>query len=170
MKKKVFFFLICIGFCLNSCVKPLPQIPANKNIESDTKKSNLLILNQNLAIREDSIVKIIANKLGNFKKNELGFWYKIYPIGNGTNIKDSISCDFYFKIYNLKYQLVQQGNKKAQIGKKQLIVGLEEGLKLMHKGDSATFIIPWYLGFGMSGENSTIQPYTSLIFRVITIK
>jgi len=52
------------------------------------------------------------------------------------------------------------------VGKKQMVVGLEEGLKLMHGGDSAAFIIPWYLGYGMKGNAPLIAPYTSIIYKI----
>ena len=66
----------------------------------------------------------------------------------------------------LNGKLVESGEKRIVIGKKQLVVGLEEGLKLMHRGDSATFIIPWYLGYGMKGYGQMVPSYTSLVYEV----
>lgn len=49
----------------------------------------------------------------------------------------------------------------------QVIKGLEEGLGLMGKGESALFILPSELAFGKSGSSTgIIPPFTSLIFEV----
>jgi len=44
--------------------------------------------------------------------------------------------------------------------------GLEESMKLLREGDSATIIIPWYLGYGMKGKEPKIPPYTSIIYQI----
>jgi len=63
-------------------------------------------------------------------------------------------------------KVIQEDEKQVIIGKKQVVTGLEEGLKLMHKGESATFIIPSYLGFGMKGNMPLVPPYTSLVYQI----
>jgi len=100
----------------------------------------------------------------------LGFWYKIYPSTDGTLIKDKEKCQFAYQLTSLDGKVMEQTNKQIVIGKKQIVVGLEEGIKLLHKGDSATFIIPWYLGYGMKGNKSVVPPYTSLIYHIKVMK
>jgi FKBP-type peptidyl-prolyl cis-trans isomerase len=161
---KLFLLVICFGFI--SCIKQAPQLPSNKGIVKDKTPDSLLKMNHGLIIREDSILKIFANKKGSFQKNQVGFWYTVFKIGKGAAIKDSVQCAFYYEVKKLSGETLQSGKKQIIIGKKQTIVGLEEGLKLMHKGDSATFIIPWYLAYGMTGNKPLIPPYTSLIYNV----
>lgn len=168
MKIKLLAFIFSLFFCVGllSCKKQAPQLPSNKGIETNNNVASLLIINHDLTIREDSILKIFAEKKGIFKKNELGFWYKIYKTGKGSIIGDSVACEFEFSMMKLDGKELQTGKKQVVIGKKQLITGLEEGLKLMHKGDSASFIIPWYLGYGMKGDGSLVLPYTSIIYKI----
>jgi FKBP-type peptidyl-prolyl cis-trans isomerase len=166
-KQHVYIFLvlvICFGFI--SCIKQAPQLPSNKGIVKDKTPDSLLKMNHGLTIREDSLLKIFANKKGSFQKNQVGFWYTVFKTGKGASIKDSVQCSYYFEIKKLSGEILQSGKNQIIIGKKQTIVGLEEGLKLMHKGDSATFIIPWYLAYGMTGNKPLIPPYTSLIYNV----
>jgi FKBP-type peptidyl-prolyl cis-trans isomerase len=66
----------------------------------------------------------------------------------------------------LNGKVLQVDEKNIIIGKRQVVTGLEEGLKLMHKGESATFIIPWYLGYGMKGNEPLVPPYTTLIYQI----
>lgn len=166
MKKSGFrlITILCIG--LFSCIKQAPQLPSNKVIERNTDNATLLKINNTLTHREDSLIRIVAERNGNFKKSSIGFWYKIFHIGHGASIKDSVSCVFDFQSFKLNNTLIKAGSEKIIIGKKQTITGIEEGLKMMHSGDSATFIIPWYLAYGMIGDNEVIPPYTSLIYKI----
>lgn len=166
MKKWCIFSIVILFFGIISCVKQSPQIPSNKITEIDNDRSSLLKINGNLTQKEDSFLAIIAKKKGSFKKNNIGFWYQIFNTGKGELITDSTLCKFDFKIFIINNKLIQSGQKTIIIGKKQSITGLEEGLKMMHKGDSATFIIPWYLAYGMTGNTDLIPPYTSLIYKI----
>ena len=165
MKKlQVTFALILLSSLLLSCTKQSPQTPSNKDRSVDKSTVSLLYINQKLAIKEDSQLKKFALQRDKaFKKSEIGFWYKKDLLGNGSKLKDSISCKFSYKLLSLKGKILQSESKKIVIGKKQVIVGLEEGLKLLNKGDSATLIIPWYLAYGMKGNGSMIPPYTSIL-------
>jgi FKBP-type peptidyl-prolyl cis-trans isomerase len=163
--KTIALFFVC--FLLLSCTKQQPQLPSNKGVDIDRKAVSLLTINQNLAKKEDGILKAIAlQKDKAFKKSEIGFWYKIERIGKGPKINDSTVCKFSCRLLSLKGKLLQRDDKQIVIGKKQIVAGLEEGLKLMNKGDSATIIVPWYLAYGMKGEEPLIPPYTSLIYIV----
>jgi FKBP-type peptidyl-prolyl cis-trans isomerase len=53
----------------------------------------------------------------------------------------------------------------------QLIKGLETGVKKMHEGEKAKFIIPSYLAFGSSGSSTGIvPPFTTVIYEVELLK
>ena len=156
--------LFCVGFI--SCIKQAPQLPSNKVIQNNNDGAVLLKINSNLTKQEDERLTIIAQKAGSFKKNNLGFWYQIFRTGKGESIADSSLCKFDYQLFKTNGKLINSGQNTIVIGKKQSITGLEEGLKMMHKGDSASFIIPWYLAYGMTGYSNFIPPYTSLIYKI----
>jgi len=158
--------VLLFSFSIISCTKSLPQLPSNKNKKTDKSASSLMIINHELAMKEDNILKKYADSIGSFKKSGIGFWHKIYKSGSGSIIKDSVSCKFYSTLELLNGKILETKINQLIIGKRQTIVGLEEGIKLMHKGDSATFIIPWYLGYGMIGKDKLIPPYTSIIYKI----
>ena len=163
-KNRVFIFIL---FCsLLSCVKQSPQLPSNKGNTGDENGATLLLMNQKLALKEDSVLAKFVPKGAGYKKSDLGFWYKIYQSNDGLCIKDKDKCQFAYQMTAIDGKMLEQTKKQIVIGQKQIVVGLEEGIKLLHKGDSATFIIPWYLGYGMKGNNPTVPPYTSLIYHV----
>ena len=165
INKPVTVLLFCL--LLISCSRQSPQIPSNKGNVTDKNSESLLVINQNLAKKEDSILKTVALKQDiAFKRNGLGFWYKIDHVGHGSGIKDSIKCTVNYKLISIRGKLLQTEEKQVVIGKMQLFIGMEEGLKLMNKGDSATLIVPWYLAYGMKGNGSIIPAYTSLICKM----
>lgn len=163
-----YFLIILIAGCLFlSCTKTAPQLPANKGNVVDKNIANLVEVNEKLAAKEDSILMILATKTdAKFKKSEIGFWYKVDVPTNGELIKDKDICNLSCTSLSLDMKVIQTEKMQIVIGKKQLVVGLEEGLKLLHKGESATFIIPWYLAYGRNGKGSHIKPYTSIVYQI----
>jgi len=157
--------LLLFSILILSCNRQRPQLPSNKGVETDSTAVSLLNINQNLAKKEDAYLKKeVFKKDKTFKRSEIGFWYKIDQSGRGAAIKDSTSCKISCQVSTLNGKVLQNEIKQLVIGKKLVVTGLEEGLKLCKKGDSATFIIPWYLAYGMKGNEPLIPPYTSLIY------
>jgi len=161
--------VILLFFCLlmASCKQQSPQIPSNKGIVVDKNAISLLTINQNLAIKEDGLLKKFALQHDKaFKRSEIGFWYKMDQLGNGAKIKDSVTCKFSCKLMSLQGKVLQVNEQQIVVGKKQVVTGMEEGLKLMNKGGSATIIVPWYLAYGMKGDSPLIPPYTSIVYQI----
>jgi FKBP-type peptidyl-prolyl cis-trans isomerase len=154
-----------------SCTQQQPQLPANKGNIIDSTASNLLAINKALAAKEDSILSQYAKRKDKtFLKTEIGLWYKINQVSKGRKLANRQSCRFTYRLMTLENQVLEEKERICTIGKKEMIAGLEEGLKIMHIGESATFIIPWYLAYGMSGNKPLIPPYTSLILAVTLIE
>lgn len=158
----MFFF---VGFF--SCHKPTPQLPSNKGKVENENVASLLQVNVDLALREDSVLaSLVKSHYDGFMKSELGYWYKVTQKTNGDLLKEKETCRIKYELLLIDAKLVQQAEMKITLGKKQIVTGLEEGLKLLRKGETATFIIPWYLGYGRKGLDQIVPPYTSLIFNV----
>lgn len=168
--KKGLYYILC-GWLLLSCGKPAPQVPANKNNTGDPEVQALLNLNKNLALREDSILaEYVKTNRPDYMKSELGFWYKIEQTAHGPLLKEKELVSFRYEMSALDGTALDEGEKEIETGRKEVVPGLEEGLKLMRKGETATFIIPWYLAYGMRGDSNNIPPYTSLIYRIFLLE
>ena len=165
MKQKI-FFITSIIILLLSCVKPQPQFPSNKGNIIDSTKMNLTKMNEVLAQKEDSLIQILIKKQSvPFTKQTNGLWYHKEIETNLDALKNDSAISFQYKCYTLTGELVKSGKSQIRFGKKETTVGLEEGLKLMKKGEKMQLIVPWYLAYGMKGEDN-IPPYTSLIYEV----
>lgn len=159
---------ICIVTGFMSCTKQAPQLPTNKIVVDNSNTQTMLAINQDLAVKEDSILRTVVAKMKDkaFTRDEIGFWYKIEKAGNGGIIEDKSTCSFSYKLLLTDGKQIGEGKKEIVIGKKEIVTGLEEGIKRIHRGDSATFIIPWYLAYGMTGNKPLVQPYTSIIYQI----
>lgn len=156
----IFPFLL---IALVSCRKTAPQLPANKQDASDSVEVSMLKINQKLILHEDSMLAdYISRSDSDFIKNNLGFWYKINTKTDGASMKEKSKCFVFYRVYSLENNLLLEKNDTIQIGKKQIINGIEEGVKLMKKGESATLILPWYEAYGMKGYEDKVKAYTSV--------
>lgn len=166
-KCKIILIWLVILFATFSCKKSPAQLPANKMVVINEEAQTMLEINKKLAIKEDSILKaLVSTKYKSFTKNELGFWYNIEKKTKNKPLEIQEKCSI---LYVMKYSngaVIQKGTKIFSIGKKEVVFGLEEGVKLLRTGEKATFIIPWYLGYGMNGLNNIVPPYTTLIYEV----
>jgi len=166
-KIKNLYYILFFCFFLFSCHKQSPQLPSNKGIVKDENGESLLAINQNLTKKEDDLLKKFAlQKDKTFKRSDIGFWYRIDQPGSGIKITDSVSCKISCRLILLNGKELQHDVKQFIIGKKQVVRGLEEGLKMLNKGGSATFIIPWYLAYGMKGNEPLVPAYTSIIYSI----
>ncbi len=168
MNTNKFFILFFVVFiALFSCKKQSPQLPANKIKENNDSTLTLLEINKRLAVKEDSLLKtFVYKKSKQFTRSDLGFWYKTdkSATGNFLKINDTCNIDYELKLINGKTVLHE--SRKIVLGKKDAIPGIENALELLKKGEKATIIIPWYLGYGMKGFEEIIPPYTSLICEI----
>lgn len=155
--------ILCV---MVACSKPSPQLPSNKGSNVDEKAEGLLIVNKRLAVKEDSLLSAFAKHDPALLKHELGFWYKVDKKTKGKVPKEKDKCNFALQVMLLDNKVVMTTEQQIEIGKKQTIVGVEEALKLMHRGESATLLLPWYLAYGMLGEQDVVPPYTSIICKI----
>lgn len=168
MKEILFVLLICIAI---ACTRQVPQLPANKVTAADSSGVALQFANEKLISGEDSIVQnFIAKANIHYQKSNSGLWYKIYNVKNNQNKPEhGQSCKIDYKVYSLENKLLFTETKNFIIGKKQLINGIEEAFLYLSEGDSAVAVVPWYIGYGIKG-NQEIPPYTSVVVQLYRYK
>jgi FKBP-type peptidyl-prolyl cis-trans isomerase len=166
-----YWSLMSLGcFCMIiSCKHQTPQLPANKGIKQEnTEAQTLLTINQNLAAREDSSLKAFVDKhYKGFQRSNLGFWYQIENTNpKGSFIQAQGMFTYQYELLSLEGKILENGITQAALGKKELITGLEEGIKMLKIGGTGTFIIPSYIAFGRKGKDNVVDPYTPVIYKI----
>jgi gliding motility-associated peptidyl-prolyl isomerase len=115
-------------------------------------------------IKKDTAVKYIASKKG--------YWY-YYIIKKDSVSELPVKGDVAFFDYEIKdingkiiYTQAELKPQKYVVDKQNIMIGLRDGIKLMHKGDKVTFLFPSHMGFGYHGDNKKIGTNEPLICTV----
>ena len=135
------------------------------------KQEETIAINQNMiGVNKDVIEKYIVRHNWKMTETETGLYYMIYYKTDGTEVKSGDVVEFSFKTSllngNVLYDSDATGNRKMKIDSNQEESGINEGLKLMKKGEKAYFILPPHLAFGVAGDSYKIQPYSVLVYDI----
>ena len=118
----------------------------------------------------DVIDKYIQRHKWEMQETETGLYYMIYSQTNDIEVKSGDVVEFSFKTSLLNGEVLYDsdatGNRKMKIDMNQEESGLNEGLKLMKKGEKAYFILPPHLAFGVAGDSYKIPPYSVLVYDI----
>jgi len=167
------FTFLSISFLLTAvaCTRQVPQLPSNKAFQVDSAAVSMQLANEKLISGEDSIIQVFVEKSSvDFEKSPSGLWYNISKLStNEDKAQHGQNCRIDYRVYSFDNLLLFNETKNFVVGKKQLINGLEEVFLQLSRGDSAVAVVPWYIGYGMKG-NQDIPPYTSVVVRVKRIK
>lgn len=162
--------IILFLFAVIACIRQAPQLPANKAIESDSIGMAIQTSNQRLITGEDSIIaSYVSTRTEKFQKTSSGLWIYSEKTAKTTKLKNGDNCKIKYSIYSYTDSLLYQKTEFIIIGKKQVVNGIEEAILLMNNSDSAILILPWYLGYGMKG-NENVPPYTSVVVKLEILK
>ena len=165
--KYLIFGVLIFSVGLNSCTKPTPQLPSNKNTNRNTTVQTMLEMNKVLALKEDSVIQAMVDEQAiPYIKSKSGIWYSVIHATNSDSLKNDSIVSFSYTLYNLEGTEILSEKKSVRLGKKEIPTGLEDGLRLMRKGETIRLIVPWYLAYGMKG-NEDVPPYTSLMFVIV---
>lgn len=122
-----------------------------------------------------SIIDYIRkNDLHDCSRDQYGIWYMRKQKGNGAEIteNDSVSIHYIGKLTNDK-EFDNSYDRKQPfsfvVGKKQVIEGLDKGIRQFHYGDSGVIILPSRYGYG-DKEVGKIPANSVLVFLIEIMK
>jgi len=118
----------------------------------------------------DSIIK--SNPEIKYIASSKGYWYH-YEIKNDNSTLTPVKGDvanFDYEIKDLKgnvvYSEVELRPQTYIVDKQNIMMGLRDGIKLMHKNEKVTFLFPSRMGYGYHGDNKRIGSNEPLICTV----
>ena len=105
-----------------------------------------------------------------FRTTESGLTYAIVSSGQGETAQDGNVVTVHYKGKLEDGSVFDSSLERGEpivftLGKGQVITGWEQGIKLLRKGDKATFVIPPQLAYGENGIGP-IPPNATLTFEV----
>ncbi len=172
--------LIIILLGILSCSSPKARKPISRTTSTFLNES--IERNKKLNKIEEDFFKELMQKdsLHNYKKSNTGFWYftknlkdtlKIMPkkgdhVIINYEIKDVFNNIIYSKEELGSREQQIKGDRLYKIDGEEFITGLQEGIKLMHLGETTTFLFPSNKVFGVTGFQDRIAPNQPLIITV----
>lgn len=160
------------SIAIASCSQQQARRPISQTSGEFMKQS--VIRNKKLIKGEegqiDSIIK--SNPSIQYVASQKGYWYT-YEV---KNEKDTLSpkkgdiAYFDYEIKDLKgnviYSDVELRPQIYRVDKQNIMMGLRDGIKLMHKNEKVTFLFPSHMGYGYHGDNKNIGPNVPLMCTV----
>ena len=144
-----------------------PLAEYQKEMEAAYKER--MRINDSLQLTEsERVMKYLAdNNISNIPFDEI--YYKQIREGHGSNPDslDVVKVHYTGKFLDGKVFDSSEGREPLEftIGKRQMIVGFERGVKLMKEGEKAIIVIPSSLAYG-SRQRGQIPPYSTLVFEL----
>lgn len=124
------------------------------------------------AIQDDSIaLHKYLQSYNRLYKTKKGVYFVVSAAGDGTPIRVANKVTIKYRAYLYDGKVFERNTEgfTFMVGAKQVIEGLEDGVRQMSLGARYKLIIPQHLAYGASGTQ-VIPPFCSVIFDVEVIK
>ncbi|MFY7672378.1 gliding motility-associated peptidyl-prolyl isomerase GldI [Tenacibaculum sp. MEBiC06402] len=152
------------------------ELEARRPKEHSTKNfyEEVVAENKKLNALETRAIQSLLKKdtLTNYISSANGFWYsyiKKDTLTSQTPVKgDEVTLNYNITTIN-DNTIYDYQTRKYKIDQEDFVPGLREGIKLMKKGETITFVIPSYRAYGVTGDgnkigmNQTLKSIVTLI-------
>ena len=171
MKIFKYILIVGLGVFLTSCSEQQPRKSISHSSGTFMKES--IDRNKKMNAQEkETIAKIIKKDTAHiYNISEKGFWYA-YQTKSSANVfpvkGDVVSFDYEVTdLYgNSIYTAAELKTQTYHVDKQNIMNGLRNGIKLMHKGDKVKFIFPSQSAYGYHGDDKKIgtnQPIICIV-------
>ena len=168
--KTMVVFVAIIAFV--SCKQQQARMPISRSSGTFMKES--AVRNKKIIAGEegkiDSIIK--SNPKIEYFASKKGYWYYYETKNNQDTLrpKKGDVASFDYQIMDLKgnvvYSEVELKPQTYIIDKQNIMMGLRDGIKLMHKNEKVTFLFPSHMAFGYRGDLKRINTNQPIICTV----
>ena len=165
----VFIALIVASSCKQhqEARRPISQA-SGSFMKRSVERNKKLIIGEEGQI--DSIIK--SNPKVKYLASKKGYWYT-YEIQNKLDTLTPKKGDVAFFDYEIKdlkgnviYSELELRPQTYLVDKQNIMMGLRDGIKLMHKNEKVNFLFPSHMGFGYHGDNKKIGTNQPLLCSV----
>jgi gliding motility-associated peptidyl-prolyl isomerase len=173
MKPYTYLLIASVALLFASCSK---QQQARKPVshKSGTFIKESIERNKKLVASEEKLIdSIIKNDtLKEYIASNKGYWYKydtkIEDATNHPKRGDVAYFDYEIKdiLSKIIYSKEETKPQVYYVDKENIMMGLRDGIKLMKKGETVTFLFPSHMAFGYHGDNKKISTNEPLICTV----
>lgn len=173
MKKRASLVLLLVVFAtILSCKQQQARMPISRTsgtfMKESIERNKKLIAGEESKI--DSIIK--SNPKIQYIASKKGYWYYYESKNESDTLHpkkgDIAHFDYEIKDFkgNVVYSEVELRPQTYVVDKQNIMMGLRDGIKLMHKNDRITFLFPSHMAYGYHGDNKRIGTNQPLICTV----
>lgn len=167
----VFIILSALLLLTASTCKNRHQRPIASDREVKQYKEPLVNVNRQLVEKDRILIEKYAERRNwDMQESETGLFYLVDGKGSGDA---AIEGDMVTITYNLSlldgtlcYSTDSLGAESFVVGHEDVESGLDEGVRLMRKGDRAKLIIPPHLAHGLLGDQDKIPPRSIILIEL----
>ncbi len=171
MNARILPVVICFLIGLNGMVIPSCKSANEKNPQKNPgDMQEGLIRNQQQIIKDEAFEIDNYISIRNYKMTttNTGLRYQVYYRGEGKKTAENenvVRLNYSISLLDGTnvYSSDSTGALQFKVGKSDVASGLQEGVKLLHEGDKAIFIIPAHLAYGLTGDGDQIKHYATLV-------
>lgn len=171
--RKIILLAFLVTFLVSGCKqsqearRPVSQASGTFMKKSAERNKKLI------ATEEDQIDSVIkSNPKVKYMASTKGYWYT-YVVQNTLDTLTPKKGDVAFFNYEIKdlkgriiYSEVELRPQTYAIDKQNIMTGLREGIKLMHKKEKVIFLFPSHIAYGYHGDEKKIGPNQPLLCTV----
>ena len=151
---------------LAACTQEHPT--REKEASMEDYRDQLINVNKKMVRSEDELIDDFIGRYGwNMNKTGTGLRYMIYSEGKGSAANPGMRAILTCSVVLLNGDTCYSSQERSFIiGKDNVEPGLDEGIRYMHAGDKAKFILPSHLAFGLLGDRKSIPQKATLVYDV----
>ena len=163
---KIIPILFLVVFSFLSC-KGKEEKVQNRPVDDQS----LMDVNRFLVEKDEELIQSFISRMNwEMIEDSTGFWYHIVETGNGENVKngDVVSIEYSESLLDgtLCNSTIGKQPRTFRLGYNEITRGMDEGIAQMHVGDSARFIFPPNLAYGLAGDNISVPPRSVVVCKV----
>lgn len=171
-----YFICLFLLVALISCEGPIPRHPIKRNTTNSTQVA--IARSKKLLAAEEKLIRtnIAKDSANTYLQSDTGSWYfynKKNPAATATAQPDDVVTMTY-NVLSLNndtiYAMQDVGIIKYKVDKQELFPGLRNAVKLLKANETATFLFPSSLGYGVVGDKDKIEGNMLLKSTVAIVK
>jgi len=164
MKGLKIISLLLLGMNLVTCCSQKQEARRPISQKSGEFMKQSIERNKKLNQGEENIIADIIKKdtVNNYIASTKGYWY-YYNSKNTNKTASPIKGDIAMFDYEIKdltgkiiYSQTELKPQSYRVDKQDFMKGIQDGIKLMQKGEKVTFLFPSHMAFGYHGDDNRI--------------
>lgn len=169
---KKFLIIVLLVLLVVSChEKPQTVTPvSDTELKESLEKANRYLAND----EEEDIENYVRRHQWDMVSTGTGLRYEIVQQGEGPLIQTNQEVALEYVLYDIYGDVVYSsdtdGVMRFVVGRGAEVVGLDEAVRHLHRGDLAHVIVPSHLGYGLLGDQKKVPSRATLIYMLKIIE